>query len=565
MKKLMTVFLAVLLLMGIVPMGVLAEEELQTIRILGPVGQYMTFEEVKTTKTWARLEEMFAAKGIKLEVTAVERDQYATVLQAQLASGNVPDFFSANSLSDADRINLIESGRIMCIDDVLRYSDGTALEALSEDGAYYICREKDSYSDGKLYYFGNVSMLAGVEHPTFGLNTVTGTQYGMKIRKDWLDKLGLEMPTTLDEFLNVLVAFRENDANGNGIADERMVIQLNTCNSTWGTYFDNGLANWFGLANYVFQLDRTEWKAQVPFLQEGFLPYIDFIKKCVDAQVIYLSDNAGKSDNVLISLLSENVAGAYQYAASSDRYIDENQVYVTMPNITAVEGITPTITGSRGYKAWNYWGLSSQCDPEAVAKFLDVVLSVDYSIWYGYGGIEGESYEVVDGVYNNVTELDKEKYMETGLTTGLNCVYSGFLPQPSLNAYYSTYKGEPIVWGTYEDFLASEYFAEVVVPSWREQDVQSIYTWVDNVLAADVMYNMNGDLSMIMPMSTAEEAEIIGFYEAEVYTYMDEVFANLINGNWSTENYDEYVAQMRAIGLDALLEVYQGKYDRLQH
>src|SRR5690606_27502124 len=40
------------------------------------------------------------------------------------------------------------------------------------------------------------------------------------IRKDWLDKLGLEIPTTSNELLDVMRAFRDSDMNGNGKADE---------------------------------------------------------------------------------------------------------------------------------------------------------------------------------------------------------------------------------------------------------------------------------------------------------------------------------------------------------
>ena len=86
-------------------------------------------------------------------------------------------------------------------------------------------------------------MLYSVKRDNFGYNAITSNQYGMKIRQDWLEKLNLPMPQTLDEFYNALVAFRENDMNENGLKDERMVIQLDTCNSSWGGFFDNGVAN----------------------------------------------------------------------------------------------------------------------------------------------------------------------------------------------------------------------------------------------------------------------------------------------------------------------------------
>lgn len=40
------------------------------------------------------------------------------------------------------------------------------------------------------------------------------------INKTWLDKLNLKLPTTTDEFYQMLKAFKEQDPNGNGIADE---------------------------------------------------------------------------------------------------------------------------------------------------------------------------------------------------------------------------------------------------------------------------------------------------------------------------------------------------------
>ena len=72
-------------------------------------------------------------------------------------------------------------------------------------------------------------------------------------------------------------------------------------------------------------------------------------------------------------------------------------------------------------------------------------------------------------------------------------------------------------------------------------------------------------LAMIMPLSTAEEADTLSFYENELYTYMNELFANLIAGNYSLDDYAGYVEQMNDLGLEKVLAIYQGMYDRLQH
>ena len=68
-----------------------------------------------------------------------------------------------------------------------------------------------------------------------------------------------------------------------------------------------------------------------------------------------------------------------------------------------------------------------------------------------------------------------------------------------------------------------------------------------------------------MPLSTAEEADTLSFYENELYTYMNELFANLIAGNYSLDDYAGYVEQMNGLGLEKVLAIYQGMYDRLQH
>ncbi len=545
-----------------------AAEDVQTIHILGSESKTLTLEEAMTTKTYAALEEMFLQKGIRLDITSVPDDQYATVLQATLASGKLPDFFDASFLDAPSCVNLIKAGKVKSIDDLLAYSDGTASFAFSEDGYYSVCREKDTFEDGKLYYFGNVSMLVSVDEAPFGLHNVTANTFLMKIRKDWLDKLDLPVPTTLDEYFDALVAFREQDANGNGVADERMVIQTVTCDSGWGGFFDNGIAQWFGLANYVFQLDRSTWKVEVPFLQEGFVPYVEFLKKCVDAGVLYLGDNVGKGDANLTSLLAQDVAGSYFYTAHMDMSdggdgVAANDAWIALPVIQPLPDITPSLDASRGYKSWNYWAFSSAVDAELAAKFLDVVSSIDYSKWYSFGGIEGETYTVENGMYRYIGPNTKEDYLSTGYCRGSAIADGGCLPNPTLEAYYADYKGERLLFSSYDAFLDSSYFNEYFSGTCSEQQLYNLKVYLDMAQKLN-RYNQNADIGMLVPMATAEEAEIIDMYRADLYTYMDELFGNLISGSWPIEDMDSYVEQLYALGLQEMIDVYQAQFDRVK-
>ncbi len=562
MKRCISVFLVTALLMCLLPFNVVSATELTTVTAYGTTPSYFTSEEAQKTPSFKRLEEIFAAKGIKLDVTMVDSDQYTNVLQALILSDDLPDFFNASSLTSTDCVNLIEAGKILSIDDCLPYSDGTAATAFAEGGTHYVLRQKDTYTDGKLYFTGNISVLPSAIDPVFGYSGVTGGTYGMKIRKDWLDKLGLAMPTTLDEYLDVLVAFREKDANGNGIADERMVLQLNTCNSTFGGFFDTGVSNWFGLANYMFQLNRKTWKVELPYFQDGFVDYVNFIKKCVEANVLYLSDNVEKSDTALSALIAQNVVSSYQYMSVSDVYTDENQDYVYIPAIQAVEGIDPVATGSVGYKGYGYFGLSSKVDPKVGAAFLDAICSQDYAVWHTYGGQEGVTYQVVDGSYQSLMSTKKEELQASGLVKG--SYLGAFVPGLTTYAIYSTYKGESQIYESYDAFLNSKYFKEVVAPTYTGNKYQSFMDWCEKAKTL-LMYDMNSDLTIILPLMSAEDAEVISTYQNDLYTYMDELFANLISGNQSLEDIDTYRQDMIDMGLYEMRDIYQKLFDQVSH
>lgn len=59
-----------------------------------------------------------------------------------------------------------------------------------------------------------MAISTGLPYAELGTNDIMVNW--IDIRKDWLENLGLEMPTTLEEYHKVLLAFKEQDANGNG-------------------------------------------------------------------------------------------------------------------------------------------------------------------------------------------------------------------------------------------------------------------------------------------------------------------------------------------------------------
>lgn len=93
---------------------------------------------------------------------------------------------------------------------------------------------------------GNIYSLQAVSREGFG--TYHGTaSYKMWINQTWLDRLELQAPTTTEEFKDVLKAFKENDANGNG--DPNDEIPLSTCIAGANVEIDGFLMNAFTYNN----------------------------------------------------------------------------------------------------------------------------------------------------------------------------------------------------------------------------------------------------------------------------------------------------------------------------
>ncbi len=106
--------------------------------------------------------------------------------------------------------------------------------------------ENQTYPDGNIY-----SMPGGKMHSR--MHVTQGIQY---INTQWLDNLGLEMPTTMEEFYDVLCAFRDEDANGNG--DPNDEIPFDFCDSFYSSWLMNVAVSW-GLPLYPSRDVYYDW------------------------------------------------------------------------------------------------------------------------------------------------------------------------------------------------------------------------------------------------------------------------------------------------------------------
>jgi len=146
--------------------------------------------------------------NVNYKTNLVPMDQAAQKLAVLMASGDIPDFVGLGS-ADASFVKWAKQGAFLPLNDyidkypVLKYVPKHAWDSVTVDG--------------KIYGIPRFSTTKYRNYPI--------------IRKDWLDKLGLQMPTNYKELLEVAKAFTFKDPDGNGK------------NDTYGFVMANGLDN----------------------------------------------------------------------------------------------------------------------------------------------------------------------------------------------------------------------------------------------------------------------------------------------------------------------------------
>lgn len=175
----------------------------------------------------AILKKMEEDTGLKLKWISPPSANYTEQLHLMLSSGDYPDIVAFNLKNDP-----------------LKYAE----EGILLDLTPYM----DSMPDVVNYVWNSEAAMAfyNVDGKQIALPKTTSTKrYNVMIRKDWLDNLNMEIPTTLDEYHEVAKAFVHNDPDGNGKDDTYAIggLGLDSFDYLLGT---------FGLT-----LGETPWNA----------------------------------------------------------------------------------------------------------------------------------------------------------------------------------------------------------------------------------------------------------------------------------------------------------------
>lgn len=535
MKKALALLISLVMIVGLAPaMGFAdaAPAELTTIKVLGAERQIadgVTFAERDTQHVWQEAERIFAENGIAFDFEIIaDMEQYKSTIQTRLASNyDLPDMAYVGSIKDVDVLDMADTGVILPMNEILARTKGPAYNYFY-GGEGDLARNTISREDGSFYWLPRIqiNMLNGEPK---------GTSMGVCIRLDWLNKLNLEVPKSLDEFTNALRAFQENDMNGNGIKDE--VAALDT------SRFSNGINYWFGMVSDYVAVNVTDGTVESPWYSPVAKDYFAYVNSLVNEGLLY-SDVIG-SDSYTDQMQNENkVSALYYYPVGS--YVEipiraagyKDAYYIGIEPFDAVEGVHAFYSEETPYLVYYKYAVTSAASDklDVMAKLFDTIYGDELFNVIDWG-IEGENYIIDEnGVHQRLNGgMGWAEQWDKGIVEF----------DPMARFFFPTIRHNERL-----DEIERKRKAD-----WAEKSEFELRT-------ADYPYKTPNDNSGYYALPTPEEAETMATYTTDLETYSRELAANLSLGRASLDDWDTYITELKDLGLDEIIAVRQAQLDR---
>ncbi|MEK5645655.1 hypothetical protein BK138_29950 [Paenibacillus rhizosphaerae] len=322
---------------------------------------------------------------VNVKFVPIPRNQSQDKLNTLIAAGDAPDLileYDANF-----RNQLYNQKQLLPIDDLIEKYSTNYKELLNK---YPILKKLGTKPDGKMYEFGTTE-------------AELGSQFYLLIRNDWLKKLNLQMPQTIDDLYNVAKAFTEDDPNGNHKKDEYGI--------NLSSFSGGGVNQMFGAVNWTLKDGQMihDW--------DRFKAANAFKKKLYDAGIVdkdYLTDSTGQK------AIQDWVTGKLGiWIAPSGTALDVNNMETLMKNQPEAE-VLPMALPKTEYGQYNPQLIApikttavinaDAKDPEAVMKYIDFMVSDQAGNTLHYG-IEGQNYKKVNGFPDKTgfTDINKNQ------------------------------------------------------------------------------------------------------------------------------------------------------------
>jgi putative aldouronate transport system substrate-binding protein len=459
--------------------------------------------------------------GVKLQFVHPAAGNQNEQLNLMLASGELPDMIHwgwknfpggpAKAIQDKSILSLNALIDKNCPNMKKLIGDYPELSRMvrTDDGTIY------------MYPFVSLDLRKNPQIPAF-------QTFGWCIRQDWLQKLGFSLPETMDQWTEILRAFKGKDPNGNGKADEIPFVGIG----------NGDLSNWiraWGVNNGFYREDDVKNVVKYGYATPEYKEAVTVLAQWYKEGLIdpdYAATDGKQKD----SKITNNLAGSWVGATSGNfgRYV---QLMKSKDPTVKLTGLVPPY--AKGGKPWKFddWSMfpitsgtaiTTKCKkPDAAARFLDFFYSAKGHMLSNWG-IEGESYVVENG-QPRFTDLIRKN------PDGLS------IDQALIRYNWAAAEGPNLQ-------PAELWLERMSLPEQREM----LPRWG------------TGDRTRILPpvTPTPQEAAEFSAVMAEVQTYSNEMFTKFVMGVEPISGFDSYMRRLESLGIRRALEMRQKQLDR---
>lgn len=465
-----------------------------------------------------------AQTGVDLQFTTLAGADATTKLNLAVSSGDLPDVIRSFGMSLADQQVLAQQGIIIPLDNLIDQY-GFWIKQLFQERPEI--RQDVTLLDGKLYGL-----------PAAGVYSHSLIAQKMFIYQPWLDKLGLKMPTTTDEFYEVLKAFKAKDPNGNGKGDE---IPLSGCVPVNAGQAWNNTLDCFLMQPFVYNDRRSSRSLMVAdgtikasYAEPGWKEGLKYLNKLFADGLI---ESTVFTNNVAhLQALGENpnvpILGATSAAAQNSFTTGKSSrasEYAPVPPLKGPTGLQQIPYNQNGTYSPGQFMITKACkNPEAAFRYADFLYSIDASMqtWQGIKGLDwrpanpGE--KAPDGSQAYFARL---RPWATDPNTYTNAT-------PTWIRSNLTGAGSP-----QDDMLA---------------------TWSSTIYMPHAVPNKNLPLLLF----TVDQSKELSQLAPGIENYVDQAFAEFVIGKRNPDkDWDTYLKQLNDLGLAKYLKLYQDAYN----
>lgn len=346
---------------------------------------------------------------------------------------------------------------------------------------------------------------------------------GACIRLDWLEELNLEAPKTYDELHDVLEQFRDKKG-----AAEPLVLTAQT-----GAQSD--MLNGYNISANFYQVDG---EVRFGAMQPEFKDYLTMMNQWYQEKLVSDSFLSSTTDVLMDfnSILSGNTGvwcgTGVQSITQLLSMATESQPDMRITGLTNVteDGKTAHVGEESQILDSVMWSVTTECkDPATIAKYIDYIYSDEGLLLANYG-VEGETFEYVNGE-PRLTEL---------VTNNPDYTYN-----LALNIFTCD-RQTPVPFVIDEEKARTDY---------SEDQHNTIEVWN---AASDGAYNIpRQGVNM-----TADEKEEYNSIFNDIDTHMDTTIAKFIVGDRSLDEFDDFVEELKSMGIEDCIALEQTAYDR---